>query len=93
MAIASFVSRPQNPSLWAYHRSHEGWRYSAVSSVVRQFIDGAWIESDPVSSALAHVTLDEAVDALKNAGYVVRYQQVVLDRPDGQMAEVNVEPV
>jgi len=62
-----------------------------MSFLLRQFIDGEWVESEPMSSALVHVSSDEAVDALTDAGYVVRYRQVVLDGPDG-MAIVEVEP-
>lgn len=63
-----------------------------MSTLVRKFIDGEWIVSDPLSSAVAHVTMDETVDALEDAGYTVRYQQVVLDGPNGEVAEVDVEP-
>lgn len=62
------------------------------TTVVRKFINGEWVITDPMTSALAHVTLDESVDALKDAGYTVRYQQVVLDGPNGEIAEVDVEP-
>jgi hypothetical protein len=62
------------------------------TTVIRKFIHEVWVVSDPMSSAVAHVTMDESVDALEDAGYTVRYQQVVLDGPNGEVAEVNVEP-
>lgn len=62
------------------------------SNLVREIINSEITESEPMSSALAHVTQDEKVDALTDAGYVIRYQQTVLDHPNGGIAIVEVEP-
>jgi len=64
---------------------------------VNSFVDGEWTYSDPMTETEARA---EAInqsgtiaDDLEDDGYTIRYLQMVLDGPNGEVAIVEVEPV
>ena len=63
---------------------------------VNAFIDGEWTISDPMSETEARAEAinqnGTVADNLEDAGYTIRYIQMVLDGPDGEVAIVEVEP-